>query len=235
MRPRAACDIADRPTPDTSATTAAAARRVGTVAIIDYGLGNLRSVAGAIEHLGYTARISSRVEDLAQAERLILPGVGAFGDGMKHLRERGLIEPLSRLVLEQHKPILGICLGAQLLAKESEEFGHHEGLGWVDASVVRLAPRDPTLKIPHVGWDELQQVHASPLFHHVPQEALFYYVHSFHVRCTNPAVVIGRCDYGMPFVAAYQQDHIFGTQFHPEKSQQHGLQVLRNFIEQGGG
>ncbi len=201
------------------------------MAIVDYGLGNVRSVAGAIEHLGYTVLISSRVEDLTAADRLILPGVGAFGDGMKNLHDRGLIEPLGRLVLEQRKPILGICLGAQLLAKESDEFGHHQGLGWIDASVVRLEPSDPALKVPHVGWDELAQTTSSPLFEQVPPDALFYYVHSYHVRCADEAVVIGRCDYGLSFVAAYQQGHIFGTQFHPEKSQRHGLQILRNFVE----
>lgn len=199
------------------------------IAIVDYGLGNLSSVAGAIERLGHEARITSSMADLEAADRLVLPGVGAFGDGMDRLRRLGLADALTRLVLDGKKPILGICLGAQLMARVSHEFGLHEGLGWIDAEVVRIEPRDG-LRVPHVGWNDLVQVRPSPLLDDVPGDALFYFVHSFHVRCASEDVVIGRTDYGGPITAAFQRDHLFATQFHPEKSQRHGLTVLRNFV-----
>ena len=199
------------------------------VAIIDYGLGNLRSVAGAVAKVGLEPIITSDIAELRNAGKLILPGVGAFGDGMKNLRECGLIEPLTDMVLSGKKPILGICLGAQLLAKSSEEFGHHTGLGWIDAAVVRLKPGG-NLRVPHVGWNDCIQIKPSVLFGGVPSDALFYYVHSFHIVCGNPELVIGECDYGMKVTAAVQYGNIYATQFHPEKSQQHGLQLLKNFL-----
>ena len=199
------------------------------VAIIDYGLGNLRSVAGAVAKVGFEARITSDVNELKSAEKLILPGVGAFADGMKNLRERGLVEPLTQMVAHEKKPILGICLGAQLLTKSSEEFGHHEGLGWIDASVMRLNPQGG-LRVPHVGWNDLFQVRPSVLFEGIPNGALFYYVHSFHIVCNDPKLVIGECEYGMRVTAAVQSGSIYATQFHPEKSQLHGLQMLKNFL-----
>ena len=202
------------------------------IAIVDYGLGNLRSVSGALDRLGVDHGITREPEALAAAEKLILPGVGAFGDGMKNLRSRGLVEVLSRLVLEHHKPILGICLGFQLMGKESLEFGRHEGLGWIDGRVEKMEPRD-TLRLPHVGWNDLFQVRESPLFSGIPKSALFYYVHSYHVRCCDETIVTGECEYGVRFTAAVQQGNIFGTQFHPEKSQQWGLKVLNNFVGRG--
>lgn len=202
------------------------------VGIVDYGLGNLRSVAGAVERLNHTPVVTNRVGDLEQADRLILPGVGAFGDGMANLSRLGLIEPLTRLVLTERKLILGICLGAQLMARESEEFGLHEGLGWVDARVVRIAPHDQALRIPHVGWNAVRQVRDDPLFRDVPADALFYFVHSYHICCADPALVVGDCEYGEVLTAAIHGGNLFGTQFHPEKSQLHGLAVLRNFLEQ---
>lgn len=202
------------------------------VVIIDYGLGNLRSVAGAVHRLGHTFKVSRLPADLEAADRLILPGVGAFGDGMKNLQELGLVDLLGRLVLKEKKPLLGICLGCQLLARESFEFGHHLGLGWIDASVVRLSPPDPSLRVPHVGWNKLLQLRPSRLWADVPPDALFYYVHSYHLQCRDSEVVIGQCPYGTQFVAAVQMGNIMGTQFHPEKSQRHGLTVLRNFLEQ---
>ncbi len=201
------------------------------ICIIDYGLGNLRSVAGAIAKLGFEAQISDRTDVLARAEKLILPGVGAFGDGMANLRSRGLVEVLTRLVCDEGKPILGICLGAQLLARSSTEFGHHEGLGWIAADVVRLTPPDG-LRVPHVGWNDCIRPQPSPLFEGIPTDALFYYVHSFHIRCHDPSVVVGECEYGQRFTAVLQQGNIIATQFHPEKSQEHGLQLLKNFLSQ---
>lgn len=200
------------------------------VAIVDYGLGNLRSVAGAVERLGHEPVVSSEPEELDRADKLVLPGVGAFGDGMRNLRERGLVEPLSRLVLEERKPILGLCLGAQLLGRRSDEFGEHEGLGWLDVSAQRI-PAGNGLRIPHVGWNELHQVRESALFAGIEDGALFYYVHSYHLVADDPKLVKGETDYGGRLTALVERDNIFGTQFHPEKSQRDGLRLLGNFLE----
>lgn len=200
------------------------------VGIIDYGLGNLRSVAAACIKLGYTPKISNSMGDIKRADKLILPGVGAFHDGMKNLKELKIVEPLKEAV-RGGKPILGICLGFQLMAKESFEFGHHEGLGWIDASVHKIEPGDKNLPVPHVGWNDLMQTKQNILFEGIPCDALFYYVHSFHVVCEDKNDIIGECDYGMRLVAAIQHGNIYGTQFHPEKSQYYGLALLKNFIE----
>lgn len=200
------------------------------IGIIDYGLGNLNSVAGAIEKLGHKTVITNNILELEKADKLVLPGVGAFADGMKNLKELKLITPLTKLVLEQKKPILGICLGFQLMAKESFEFGHHQGLCWLDASVIKLEP-GAQLRVPHVGWNGLQKVNKSVLFESIHPEALFYYTHSFHVKMNTEKDVIGRCMYGIPFTAAVQKGNIYGTQFHPEKSQKFGLTLLKNFLE----
>jgi glutamine amidotransferase len=200
------------------------------VVIVDYGLGNLRSVFGAVQKVGFEGCISHDSDDIERATHLILPGVGAFGDGMANLGARGLIAPLHRAVIEQRKPILGICLGAQLLARDSEEFGMHQGLGWIPASVKRLVPSDPSLRVPHVGWNSLQQCRPLPLFADVPEGALFYFVHSYHIVCDDPATIAGECQYGAPITAVIQHDNVYGTQFHPEKSQLHGLTLLKNFL-----
>lgn len=202
-----------------------------TIAIVNYGLGNLTSVAGAVEKVGHEAVITGDFEILAKADKLILPGVGAFGDGMRNLRERDLIEPLTELVQQQEKPILGICLGSQLLTDGSEEFGTHSGLGWVPAHVRRLQPSDAKLRVPHVGWNDLYRVGDSVLFEDLPEQPLFYYVHSYFIEARNDSIVIGECDYGGRFVGAFQHGNIYGTQFHPEKSQLDGLKLLENFIE----
>ena len=200
------------------------------VVIIDYGLGNLRSVLGAVEKVGFEGRVSHDVADIEQATHLILPGVGAFGDGIANLEARQLIAPLHKAVIEERKPILGICLGAQLLARDSEEFGMHQGLGWIPASVRRIAPPDPALRVPHVGWNGLQQCRPLSLFADVPDGALFYFVHSYHIVCDDPAAIAGECHYGSPMTAVIQHHNVYGTQFHPEKSQLHGLTLLRNFL-----
>jgi imidazole glycerol-phosphate synthase subunit HisH len=200
------------------------------VVIVDYGLGNLRSVEGAVERLGHTPLVSSAAADLERADRLILPGVGAFADGMRNLEARGLVEPLTRQVVGARTPVLGICLGAQLMATEGHEFGVNRGLGWIDAVVERIAPADPSLRIPHVGWNALRQVGEDPLLAGIPEDALFYFVHSFHIRCADVSIVKADCDYGRPMAAVIHQDNVFGTQFHPEKSQRYGLQLLGNFL-----
>ena len=200
------------------------------IGIIDYGLGNLRSVLGAVEKLGHQGTISADAAGLAGCDKLILPGVGAFGDGMGNLRGRGLIEPLTEMVRLQRKPILGICLGFQLLAETSEEFGAHEGLGWIPGHVKRIRPGDSDLRVPHVGWNDFERTGDCILFDELPNPALFYFVHSYHLE-TDAAITMGTCTYGRPLTAAVQAGNVFGTQFHPEKSQQHSLHVLRNFLE----
>jgi glutamine amidotransferase len=201
------------------------------IAVIDYGLGNLMSVAGAIEKIGHEAVVTSTIDDLERADKLILPGVGAFADGMKKLDALGLIAPLSDLVLRRRKPILGICLGFQLMAEESYEFGHHRGLGWIDASVVRIEPEDPELRVPHVGWNECLRTGECVLMRGIPEDALYYYVHSYHVRCRDGEMVSGVCRYGTTITAVAARNNIYATQFHPEKSQLAGLSLLRNFVE----
>jgi glutamine amidotransferase len=203
------------------------------IGIIDYGLGNLRSVAGAVERLGREPVITSDAGRLAEADKLILPGVGAFGDGMRNLRSLGLVEPLGEMVLGGRKPLLGICLGSQLLCLQSEEFGIHQGLGWIDARVRLLTPEGADLRIPHVGWNDLvRTAQKSILFDGIPEDALFYFVHSYHIVAPE-AIVVARCEYGTPFVAAFESGNVYATQFHPEKSQQHGLTLLGNFLEKG--
>jgi len=197
------------------------------IGIVDYGLGNIRSVAGAVERVGYEPVVTADPSALARADKLILPGVGAFGDGMDKLRRRGLADALDELVLRQGKPILGICLGFQLMCESSCEFGRHKGLGWLRAEVDLL---DVNLPLPHVGWNEFHQRRPDVLTAEIPADALFYYVHSFHVVAREPGDVVGDCDYGKSFVAAMSRGNIFGTQFHPEKSQRWGLEVLHNFL-----
>lgn len=204
------------------------------VAIIDYGVGNLASVAAAVEKVGYKPTVTDDASVIKTADKLILPGVGAFGDGMKLLRERNLIDPLNTAVKSLKTPILGICLGFQLIANKSEEFGEHEGLGWIDADVVRMTPNDASLRVPHVGWNDLYQTGPSVLFEGIEDGSLFYFVHSFKLRPASRDMVIGECDYGGRFVAAIQQDNIFAVQFHPEKSQLSGLALLKNFLKAEG-
>ena len=201
------------------------------IAIIDYGLGNLFSVLGAVRKVGYDAIITNDLYEIDSADKLILPGVGAFGDGINNMKNLGLIKPLDILVNKKKKPILAICLGFQLLSKESYEFGFHKGLGWVDASVKKLETKNKKMRIPHVGWNELLQNKDSILWEGISENALVYYVHSYHMQCTNENIIIGRCKYGDELVAAIEYENIYGTQFHPEKSQFFGLKILKNFIE----
>ena len=200
------------------------------VGVIDYGLGNITSVCGAVDRLGHEAVASGDPDVLGRTEKLILPGVGAFKDGLERLRSRGLVTPLTAAVCDRGTPILGICLGAQLMTRSSEEFGRHDGLGWVEARVRRLAPADRSMRVPHVGWNDIEVVADDPLFAGIPSDALFYYVHTFAIHVDDPKIVLGTCDYGGTFVAAYRVGNICATQFHPEKSQKHGLTVLENFL-----
>ena len=201
------------------------------IAIIDYGLGNLHSVLGAVRKVGYDAVITNKKIEIQNADRLILPGVGAYADGMRNLKKLNLIESLEELVNLKKKPILGICLGFQLMAKESFEFGHHKGLGWIDASVEKFKFEDKKVRVPHVGWNDLLKHRDTILWDGIPTDTIFYYVHSYYVNCKNENVITGKCRYGIEFVSAIQKQNIFATQFHPEKSQFYGLKIIKNFIE----
>lgn len=200
--------------------------------IVDYGLGNLGSVANMLRRIGVTSRVSSSPADVENASALILPGVGAFDLGMRNLGARDLIEPLRERVLDQGCPILGICLGMQLLTRSSEE-GGCEGLGWIRAVTKKLDLAGSSLPVPHMGWNDTRTTdHA--LFHDVPGTPRFYYVHSYHVVCDDPADVAATCRYGVEVTAAIHHGNIYGTQFHPEKSHKFGMRVLQNFVEAAG-
>jgi glutamine amidotransferase len=200
------------------------------IAIVDYGMGNVRSVHNALEYIGEDAIVTADPQVIDDAERVILPGVGAFGDAMANLQSRGLVDVLHRQVIEQRKPFLGICLGLQLLAKDSSEHSTHAGLGWFDASVVRFNGATRGLKVPHMGWNEVRREVDHPLVASLGQDQLvFYFVHSFHIVCHDPADVACTCEYGARFTAAIHRDNIFATQFHPEKSQDNGIQLLTEF------
>ena len=200
------------------------------ITIVDYSLGNLNSVANMIRHVGGECRITGDRGEIAGAEKLLLPGVGAFDRGMEALRESGIAEALSVAVLERKVPVLGICLGMQLMTLRSEE-GRLPGLGWLDAEVVKFRfPHPSGLKIPHMGWNTLTVVRDNPLI--LPEERQrFYFVHSYHVICANESDVTAVCNYGYDFVAAFAHTNIFGAQFHPEKSHRFGMGVLRRFVE----
>lgn len=202
------------------------------VAIVDYRMGNTRSVAKTIKAIGYDAVLTSDKKELQNSSHIILPGVGAFADGMHNLRELGLIEILEEEVKKKGKPFLAICIGQQLLADEGTEHGGpHQGLGWIPGQAKRFNIDESRYKIPHVGWNNITIRTQSPLFQHIENSTPdFYFVHSYHLHATHPEDVIATCDYGEQFVAAVQKDNIFGTQFHPEKSQGLGVQVLKNFL-----
>jgi glutamine amidotransferase len=200
------------------------------IAIVDYGMGNLLSVYNALEMLGAKPKVCSHAAELQDAERIILPGVGAFRDCMKHLAEGGFVEALQEAVLQRARPIFGICLGMQAMARTSSEGGRHQGLGWFAADVVRLTPSDPSLRVPQIGWNETEHRRGSPMFAGLPSKVDFYFVHSYSMKCDDPATVEATCDYGGAVTAAVRKDNIFATQFHPEKSQDHGLKMLENFL-----
>ncbi len=200
------------------------------VVIIDYGMGNLFSVSNALKFLNADVKISSDPEDLKNADQIILPGVGSFPDGMKNLRALGLIEPLKEEVLIKKKPFLGICLGMQLLASAGEENEGELGLGWISGKVRKFILDENKFRIPHIGWNDVSIKKNDKLWDGIINP-VFYFVHSYHFVPENKNIISAICDYGEEFVAAIKKDNIFGTQFHPEKSQKNGLKLLENFLK----
>ena len=207
------------------------------VALIDYGSGNLRSAEKALARAtaergtGHEIVVTDDPAVAGSAERIVLPGVGAFADCMRGLKALpGMVESLRLAVLKRGVPFLGICVGMQLLATVGREFGDYAGLGWIPGEVVRMAPSDPALKIPHMGWNELTFSRPHPLFDGLEPGAHAYFVHSYVIHPADPAHVLATTDYGGPFAAAVGRDNIAGTQFHPEKSQNAGLKILGNFL-----
>lgn len=203
--------------------------------IIDYEMGNLRSVEKAFEKLGFEARVSANPEDIKTADKVVLPGVGAFRDCINNLREGGFVEPLLAHV-EAGKPLLGICVGMQMLFDESEEFGRHKGLGLIPGKVVRfpsgMMEGDERLKVPHMGWNNISLKKASPIFNGVKDDSFVYFVHSYYCDAENSEDVAASCTYGaVEFCASLWRDNIMASQFHPEKSQDIGLQIFKNFGE----
>jgi glutamine amidotransferase len=203
---------------------------MSNVVIVDYGLCNLDSIARAIEECGGRARVSDDPRDLATATQIILPGVGAFPDGWRILCERSLNTALQEQVIGQGIPFLGICLGMQLMAESGHEGETSKGLGWIKGDTVRLEPNGEDRRIPHIGWNNIEVVRESPLFKGIPADRDFYFVHSYHLKCRDESQVVARTPYAGGFVSAVARGNVFGVQFHPEKSQKAGFQVLRNFL-----
>jgi glutamine amidotransferase len=198
------------------------------IVIINFNLGNPKSINNILGYLGIDAQISSDPNEILEAERLILPGVGHFKHGMEQLGQLRLIEVMKKAVLEDKKPILGICLGMQLLTKHSEE-GNIDGLGFIDAQTVKFNLDDPQLKIPHMGWNEVSWQKQSPVINDLSEKSRYYFVHSYFVECNNQNDILGTTHYGQDFVSAFQHENIIGMQFHPEKSHLFGMEILKNF------
>ncbi len=197
------------------------------ISIIDYGMGNLSSVYKALKKLGADVSITDKVQEIRNSEALILPGVGHFGDGMKNLKSSGMFEIIKEGI-SSGKPFLGICLGMQLLMDESEEAPGVAGLGIFKGKVVKF-PKS-SLKVPHMGWNDISVVRKNPTLKGIPDNTFFYFVHSYYVKPKNADVIAATCTYGVDFAACLGKDNIFATQFHPEKSQEAGLLILENWI-----
>jgi glutamine amidotransferase len=203
--------------------------RKAAIAIIDYGMGNLRSVQKAFEKVGYAAEVTSDPEVARRADKIVLPGVGAFEDAIAELHRHGLVEPVIEAI-HSGKPFLGICLGLQLLFEKSFENGKHQGLGVLQGDVVRFE-LPPEYAIPHMGWNQLGLRRRPPILDGIEDGSYFYFVHSYYVVPRDAEVIAVETDYGRPFCSMIWRDNVFATQFHPEKSQAQGLRLLKNFAE----
>ena len=200
------------------------------IAIIDYGVGNLGSIQNMLKRIGVASEITGDAVRISASDRLILPGVGAFDAGMQNLERAGHIPLLRERVFGARVPVLGICLGMQLMTRGSSE-GTLPGLGWVDADVVKFEPVDTALKVPHMGWNDVRSLRSAPLIDELPPDPRFYFVHSYYVRCANHHDALLTTHYGHDFHSAFQYENIWGVQFHPEKSHKYGMQLLKNFAE----
>lgn len=200
------------------------------VVIVDYGLCNLDSIARAVEECGGRPCVTDDPRDLADADSIILPGVGSYGDAMANLREKRLDEAMAEQVKGNGVPFLGICLGMQLMARQGNEGRGASGLGWIDGEVRKLEPAAPGERVPHVGWNEVEPVADAPLFAGIAPGIDFYFVHSYHLDDVEADDVQGRTPYCDGFVSAIARDNLFGVQFHPEKSQKAGFRLLANFL-----
>ncbi|MEM4260578.1 MAG: imidazole glycerol phosphate synthase subunit HisH [Candidatus Woesearchaeota archaeon] len=198
------------------------------IKIIDYGMGNLRSVQKALDRIGVKADICNDYKNLKYADKIILPGVGHFKKGIENLISMGFFDELNELVLIKKKPILGICLGMQLMTSYSEE-GDCEGFGWIDAITTKFKFEDNNLKIPHMGWNNLNIRKNDNILSGITEHDFFYFVHSYNINCKNNEDVVATTYYGKDFVSVFNKENIFGCQFHPEKSHDTGLKILKNF------
>lgn len=197
------------------------------ITIIDYGMGNLGSIANMIKKVGGRSKITSDLNEISDAEKLILPGVGSFDNGIKYLKNRGIFEVINDRVLNDKIPILGICLGMQLMTKSSEE-GVEKGLEWIDATTIRF--QSDLLKVPHMGWNTINVKKESKLFDEIESEKRFYFVHSYYVTAQNDDNILTSTNYGCNFVSSFENENIIGVQFHPEKSHKYGMNLIKNFI-----
>ena len=197
------------------------------VTIIDYGMGNIGSVLNMFKRIGVESKITKDLKEISEAEKILLPGVGAFDNAMKRINESGLREVLDKKALEDKIPILGICLGMQLLTRGSEE-GLIPGLGWIPADTLKF-PKDMGLKVPHMGWNLVYPETKSKLTDGLPEESRYYFVHSYHVKVDSDEHSLLKTNYGIMFDSSIQKGNIYGTQFHPEKSHKFGMELLRNF------
>ena len=203
------------------------------IAIVDYGMGNSKSVSNMLRKIGFGAFITSIPGDLKKAKKIILPGVGSFDTAINNLQQYGLIDSLTDCAIIKKIPVLGICLGMHLFANNSEE-GNLPGLCWIPGQVrkINFSKENTILKIPHMGWNTVKPSNEDTvLFKDVPQSMRFYFVHSYHFVCDNPENILATCHYGYEFTCAVKKENIYGVQFHPEKSHKFGMQVLKNFVE----
>jgi len=199
------------------------------IGIVNYGMGNLLSVYNALDFIGANVEICNTPKELINKEKIVLPGVGSFKSCMSNLVDRGFYETLDKLVMNEKRPILGICLGMQLMADKSFEGGEYKGFGWIDGDVVPINSQNSKLKIPHVGWNSINIKSENRLLNGLPENSDVYFVHSYHMKCKNNSNVIATCEYGDQLTASICKENIYGTQFHPEKSQEHGIRILENF------
>ena len=198
------------------------------ITIINYGMGNLGSIQNMFKRIGVPSKISSDINEISKAEKILLPGVGAFGAAMSLLKDKNMIDVLNYKVLDKKIPLLGICLGMQLITNSSEE-GNVKGLGWVNAETKKFHFQDNSLKIPHMGWNFINIKENSTLVQNLDNASKFYFVHSYYVECANPENVVATTFHGNNFHSIIQNENIFGAQFHPEKSHKFGMQLLTNF------